>query len=282
MPREESLSQRFAVDQHPREHQQEFERARQDYERARQIWSETLAPEHPNVGVALEYLGIVLRKLGRYDEAEAVLAESIANRITAFGPRHPEVAAPLNALAVAQFERGDEVAAQGTFDRVIAHYRATGLEPRRLAVSLSNRGELARRAGERFVAEVAFREALVLLDGTATATHPDRGFPLLGLVTLAIDAGDVTEAARRVAELDALRDAGRGCLWPTNLARSRSAQARGNRRVEGGRRAIGHSPGPQYSPTTRARHPRSGPRRTPDRGLRCLPGPRRSTSCQRR
>jgi tetratricopeptide (TPR) repeat protein len=57
-------------------------------------------PDHPNVGTALNNLGLLYRALERNAEAEPVYKRYLAIREKTLGPDHPNVATALNNLAV--------------------------------------------------------------------------------------------------------------------------------------------------------------------------------------
>ena len=51
----------------------------------------TLGPEHAEVAGSLNNLAVLLKGMGRYEEAQALYAKSIRIKEKALGPAHPQV-----------------------------------------------------------------------------------------------------------------------------------------------------------------------------------------------
>jgi tetratricopeptide (TPR) repeat protein len=73
------------------------EEAERYYRSALRLKKIVLGPRHPDVGISLNNLGELYRKLGRVAEARAAQASAVAILRHALGPRHPHtVAAVVN------------------------------------------------------------------------------------------------------------------------------------------------------------------------------------------
>ena len=55
-----------------------------------------LGPEHPDVAVSYNNLGIIYRSQGKFEEAAPLYTRSRAIKEKVFGPDHPKVALALN------------------------------------------------------------------------------------------------------------------------------------------------------------------------------------------
>ena len=79
-------------------------------------------PDGKTTEIAQNHLALALAKLGRWDEAEALLLEVIAQRTQKYGPDHREVAVSLNSPGLVYFRTGRAAAAIAPMERIVAIY----------------------------------------------------------------------------------------------------------------------------------------------------------------
>ncbi len=123
-------------------------------------------------GPILLNIGICLANLGRYDEAIVRLQAALDAEADAFGPDHPGVLRPLNAMCHVKTDVGDFTGAIGHCKRAIDIVRAvaTGAQPR-LSSLYTNLGSAYFHAGRYDEAEQAHLAAL----DNAERSQPDDG-----------------------------------------------------------------------------------------------------------
>jgi tetratricopeptide (TPR) repeat protein len=81
-------------------------------EQALLLTEQALGPEHPEVAVRLNNLGVLYKNIGRYAEAELLLKRAITVLEKALGAEHPELAGRLVELAEVFFKSGKFVEAE--------------------------------------------------------------------------------------------------------------------------------------------------------------------------
>src|SRR6185503_7457767 len=84
---------------------------------------------------ALEYLAIVRRKRGAYDQALAAAERSRAIRSAVLGPRHRETAVALDIIGKIDLDRGQWAAAEAAIGAAIEIWRAHTHDGRALALA---------------------------------------------------------------------------------------------------------------------------------------------------
>jgi len=147
--------------------------SRGDYAGAAKVLEATRAkadakgPLARNSAGMMNQLGVLYRKLARYDEAEPLLKRALEIRMSTNGPDHPETATVQNNL-------GDLYAAQGRFteaeallkDAALSCKKRLGASPR-CATMLNNLGSVELNSGRWGEAETHFRDAIEM-----TANNP--------------------------------------------------------------------------------------------------------------
>jgi tetratricopeptide (TPR) repeat protein len=84
------------------------------------IWIESLGPDHPQVGWALNNLGLVERERGNHEAARDYFQQSVEVAEKAHGPDHADVATQLKNMAVEMHILGDSEAAIPEMERALA------------------------------------------------------------------------------------------------------------------------------------------------------------------
>ena len=134
----------------------------------------SLGDEHPEVAVALNDYGYILRRQGRYDEAEAAYRESLALKRRLLGDTHPDVATTLNNLGVLFGVTGryDEVGP--LFEEALAIRRERYGEVHPFIVqSMSNLTQLSIARGDLDAASAQLNEAIIIARQLHDGDHPD-------------------------------------------------------------------------------------------------------------
>ena len=148
-------------------------------------------------------------RAGRYGAAADRARASLAATREVFGPRHPDTAASLDALAVMLASAGGAAAARPLYEEALA-IRRDVLGPRHphTAGSLNNLGFLLASVGELSAARSLYEEALDIRREAPGPRHPDTAVSLNNLALLLKASGDLA-AARPLYEeaLDIRREA---------------------------------------------------------------------------
>jgi tetratricopeptide (TPR) repeat protein len=102
---------------------------------------ERLGPDHPEVGLSLANLGMVLYLTGRFDEARQRLEEALSIQEAALGPTHADLAETLNSLGLLQRRTGRSEVAKDLFERALAiRERAWGAKHQDIGPIANNLG----------------------------------------------------------------------------------------------------------------------------------------------
>ena len=181
-----------------------------------------LSSESPEAeAFARNNIGLVLVRLGRFEEAEAEHLAALELRRTALGPDHPDVASSRNNLANVLIEQGRYAEAEAEY-RASFELRKAALGPDHpeVAISRNNLGLLLQELGKYEEAEAEHRAAMAMRIGAFGPQHPDVAASRnnLGMVLQLQNRFDEAEAEYRGAL--ALWERTLGSEHP-NIARSR-------------------------------------------------------------
>lgn len=136
-------------------------------ERAVALAERLHGPDHPNVGTALNNLGLAYRRQGRNAEAEPVYLRFLAIREKTLGPDHPNVATALNNLAVVYKEQGRFREAERYYKRSLAiREKAFGRDHPQVGTSLGNLSLLYHAEGRFAEAEPLAQRDLAIREKT--------------------------------------------------------------------------------------------------------------------
>ena len=134
------------------------------------IFAKALGPEHPTFAYPHANLGLVLEKLGRYEEARTMHERALAILEKALGPEHPNVAFPLTYLGYALIHLGDLDAARRHLERALAiREKALDSTHSAIAETLLGLGKLAMAKGQPDAAVLVLERALPLDNPTFQA-----------------------------------------------------------------------------------------------------------------
>ena len=175
--------------------------AKGDYEGAEPLYRELLSlrreslpADHPRLAISLNNLGVLLRDLGRLDEAERLLTESLEIR-EVMGERHPMVVPALRNLALLAFLEGDVERSESLFLAALSISREVDPEHPMVARMLTGvaRAELAR--GDPTAAESRLAEALTIFRARLPADHWRTAYAEAVLAACWLERGEVQRAA---------------------------------------------------------------------------------------
>jgi tetratricopeptide (TPR) repeat protein len=120
-------------------------------ERSRVEKEKILGPDHHEVFIAVNNIGVGLQGAGRYEEARARYEEARLGFARVLGPDHPMVAMALNNEGESLSQLGRHGEARACFERAVAIWRKAETDPFLLSYGLTGLGaELVAegRAGE--------------------------------------------------------------------------------------------------------------------------------------
>ncbi|HWB81801.1 MAG TPA: tetratricopeptide repeat protein, partial [Nannocystaceae bacterium] len=181
--------------------------AERRYDDARRRIELAYGDNHPDVAVALEYLAIVRRKRGAYDEALAAAERSRTIRSAVLGDQHNETAVALDIIGNVNIDlrRWDE--AETALGAAIAIWRAHAPEHRGLALAEGALAEVHMLRGQPAEALLGYRKALALAERTLGDDHPELAIFLVGIGSCELALGrpgdaiaPLERAARSIGE----------------------------------------------------------------------------------
>jgi tetratricopeptide (TPR) repeat protein len=121
----------------------------------------------------LHQTGIYLWTHARYAEAEAFFQQSLRIWEQAYGPDHPQVAYPLNGLAILYREQGKYAEAEPLYQRALRiREHALGPDHPQVAYPLTNLARLYREQGKYAEAEPLYQRALRIREKALGPDHP--------------------------------------------------------------------------------------------------------------
>ncbi len=118
--------------------------------------------DQPEIQAALQStIGRTYASLGLYDRAEGHLAPALMTQQRVLGPKHPDVAASLNALGSLALLKGDYAMADSLLRKTVSTYEALyGHEHPAVATGLNNLAYLLAELGELTQADSLYNEVL--------------------------------------------------------------------------------------------------------------------------
>ena len=175
------------------------------YQDAETYYRKAVALEDQNSLYLNDYAGI-LKKLGKYGEAEPLSWRALSIDEKTLGSEHPEVATSLYNLAVLLRAKGKYGEAELLSRRALRIYeKALGSEHPSVATSLYNLAELLRTKGKYGEAEPLSRRVLSINEKALGSEHPSVAISLYNLALLLQDQGKYGEAEplfRRALSID--------------------------------------------------------------------------------
>ena len=142
------------------------------------------------VGVTLNYIGIVEIEQGKYDDAKKCFVKALDICETGLGPNHPNVAATLNNLGTTADSQGQYVTAERYYKRALdISETVLGLSHPDVAATLNNLGSTAESQGHYDTARGYYERALGIRETVLGPNHPDVAATLNNLGSTADSQG---------------------------------------------------------------------------------------------
>ena len=136
-----------------------------------------------------------LQDRGRYAEAEPLFQSSLATYEQQSGPDHPDIAFPLNSLALLYQQQGKSTEAEPLYKRALAICeQQLGPDHPDVAYTLKELAGLYRDQGKYTEAELLYQRSLAIYEQQLGPKHPDVATPLNNLAILYSEQGEYAQA----------------------------------------------------------------------------------------
>jgi tetratricopeptide (TPR) repeat protein/predicted Ser/Thr protein kinase len=172
-----------------------YEQAARDEERLLAAKEKLLGPDHGDLGVNLNLLGVEEWRLNRYDAAEAHFQRALRMMEATAGPDSLRAASVVGNLALLAMDHGDVALALERAQRALAiHEKVLGPENPTVAGTLNTIGNIYLRA-KRYDEALAFhRRALGIREKLLSPTHADVALSTQNIGMVMLDMGKPAEA----------------------------------------------------------------------------------------
>ena len=172
-----------------------------DAERLAQQLADHMKAEHgadsKEYTTQLNYLGLIMKSKGRYEQAEELLKQALEIELNIIGDANPEYAKTLNNLAGVVWAQGRYEEAEGLYRQALEIDRKTiGDAHPSYATRLNNLAEVLRAQGRYGEAERLYGQALEIDRKTIGDAHPDYAIRLNNLALVVEAQGRYEEAER--------------------------------------------------------------------------------------
>lgn len=159
------------------------------------LYERVLGPEHLEVAMTLNTLGVVNLHQSKLDEAEKLLKRALAIQESRAGEQSADVAYTVNNLALLQATRGDFRAAEPLYERALKIKRALyGREHKDVATALNNLASAYEARGKLQEAEELLRDSLAQRLKLLPAGHPEIANSYGNLGITCVKQGKLSEA----------------------------------------------------------------------------------------
>jgi tetratricopeptide (TPR) repeat protein len=177
---------------------------------------EVLGAEHPDTGVSLNNLGLLLHHRGDLVGARLLYERALETLEKALSPKHSLVATSLNNLATMLREKGDFAEARRHHERALAiREELLGPEHPQTATSLHNLANLLQGLGNLTEARSLYERALSIREKVLGPNHPDTAVSLINFALLLQDQGDLIGARQLYERALTISEAALGPEHPT-------------------------------------------------------------------
>jgi tetratricopeptide (TPR) repeat protein len=164
------------------------------------------AEPHPDLAEAINDLGMLLEQHGDYDEAEALLRESVTQYRRLLGDKHPYIAVALVNVALVQQDKGDSAGAEATYREALAMDRELlGDVNPDVAMLLNNLAFVQSDRGDLRGALATEHQALAIDQKLFPSDHPDVARIMNRIGFWQIEVGDYADAGRTLETALAMR-----------------------------------------------------------------------------
>ena len=163
--------------------------------RAVQLKESALGSSHPDLAISLANLGLVLRRLGKLDQAREHYERALRIRESALGPDHPDVARTLAAMTALASNKGDFGRARELGERAVGiAERVQPPAPLVVAVAANNLAIALYELNDYTGSENRFRLALRSYEAALGDDHPEVAKTSSNLATVVAESGDLSGA----------------------------------------------------------------------------------------
>jgi eukaryotic-like serine/threonine-protein kinase len=176
-------------------------------QRAEQLARERLGAEHRTVAYLKSHLGLTLATLGRRDEAERMLVDSLAHYGRLVGAQHPDRSDALRGLSGIRLAQGRSAEALALAEEGLALH-AAGVRNSIVSTLLLAVGHAALAEHREQRAADAYDKALGMLEHLWGPENFQLAEPLIGLATLARSRNDPGAVAPLLARAQRVLEAG--------------------------------------------------------------------------
>ncbi len=179
---------------------------------------DALGENHPDTLTSLSNTGVLLRFLGRLQEAEPYFRDSLERRRRVLGPTHPDTLESMNLVANLLGSRGHFAEAETLYREVLdLRRRVLGIDHIDTLVSLNNLGFILRAQGRLDDAAPLWTEALAQRRRTLGDEHPHTLFSITAMADLELARRHPEAAAAYVEEANRVAPQVLGSEHPTTL-----------------------------------------------------------------
>jgi tetratricopeptide (TPR) repeat protein len=124
------------------------------------VKKDTFGPEHPEVAISLDELGIQLFAIENYEKALSAFAESQQILEKVYGPRHPHLSMVLNNMACCAYQMKNTDQALTTMDK------AMELQKEATHGNMNSSGNIERKGSAPVVADLDLLQKAILLNNS--------------------------------------------------------------------------------------------------------------------
>jgi len=179
--------------------------------------------------------GAELRGAGKYDEALLSYERAVEISERVLEPGHPDVAVPINGLAILYYYEGDYAKAESLHQRALAiREKALGPNHPDVATSLNGLGNIYWNKGDYAKAESLHQRALAIREKALGPNHPDVAISLNNLGLLRHFTGDFAKAETLYKRALAIKES---ALGPEHTSVAESLNNLGRLYIERGENA---------------------------------------------
>ncbi|NTW54887.1 MAG: tetratricopeptide repeat protein [Chlorobaculum sp.] len=163
--------------------------------RSMAIREKHLGPDHPDVVVSLNNLGVLLKTQGKLGDAELLYRRALQIKEKQLEADHPDVATSLNNLGELLRMQGKNEEAEPLYRRSLEIWeKQLGADHPSVAISLNNLGLLLQAQSKYVEAEPLFCRALEIFEKQLVPDHPYVATSLNNLASLLQSQGKYIEA----------------------------------------------------------------------------------------
>ncbi len=158
---------------------------------------EKYGKQHKNYAISLNDLGLLLRHLGKYNEARPLYEEALSIKKNLYGVKHPNYATSLNNLAGLLVELDQYNEAEPKYNEAIEIYeKSLGTGHYNYINSKFSLGKLYHKKGNFSKAEQLYRETIPKKKEILGEAHPDYSNSLSNLASLLRTIGNYQESMK--------------------------------------------------------------------------------------